>query len=181
MSETLDRIWTGLMSRIRQLFYQLTGVKIIGRCRLGKISIPKNFSRITLQSQCALDDGVTLLVVDSKGKISVGERCYVNRNTMVDASIQITIGNDCAIGPGCYITDHDHGFDFMTPPLKLPLISKPTLIGNNVWIGANSIILKGVTIGDFAVVAAGSVVTKDVPAKTLVLGTPAKPKMNGLS
>ncbi|MGC4020650.1 MAG: acyltransferase [Cyclobacteriaceae bacterium] len=175
----LIRIWKGLINRLRQLKYKALGVKITGHCGLGSISIPRNFNSITLSKACALDDRVTLLSVNEgnqSGKILIGARTYINRNTILDASNTILIGEDCAIGPNCYITDHDHGFDFKQPPLQLPLVSKPTIIGNKVWIGANSLILKGVTIGDCAVIGAGSIVTKDVPAASIALGVPARLK-----
>lgn len=179
MRGIFNRVWYGLLSRIRQVVYQLMGVDVHRPCRLGNISIPTKTKNISLSAYCALDDRVTLLVVMDNGvlgKISIGGRTYINRNTMIDASKEIKIGNDCAIGPNCYITDHDHGFDFINPPLGLPLISKPTVIGNRVWVGANSIVLKGITIGDNAVIGAGSVVTKDVPPSAIVYGNPARIK-----
>lgn len=175
----LIRIWKGTASRIRQLIYRLLGVKILGHCSFSRVSIPKNFGNITIGRHCGLDDRVTLLSVNDNGvpgRILVGERTYINRNTIIDACNLVQIGKNCAIGPNCYITDHDHGFDFKSPPLQLPLRSKPTIIGNNVWVGANSIILKGVSVGDGAVIGAGSIVTKDVSAATIVVGVPAKVK-----
>jgi acetyltransferase-like isoleucine patch superfamily enzyme len=107
-------------------------------------------------------------------KIVIGANTYINRHTFIDAIELITLGQHCAIGPSCYITDHDHGLDLALPPLAQPMVSKPTKIGDRVWIGANVTILKGVTIGNDAVVGAGSVVTKDIPAKAIAVGNPAK-------
>lgn len=174
------RITRGIVSRLRIYFLRLLGVNIKGHIKLGKVSIPANHSCITLGKGVALDDRVTLLSVEGEngesGSITIGQGTYLNRNCMVDASLSIIIGDKSAFGPNCYITDHDHGIDFNSPPLELPLISKPTVIGNNVWVGANSIILKGVTIGDYAVIGAGSIVTKDIPSKSLAFGSPAKVK-----
>ncbi|MCX7593606.1 MAG: acyltransferase, partial [Fischerella sp.] len=83
-------------------------------------------------------------------------------------------GQHCAIGPGCYITDHDHGLDLNCTPLEQPMVAKSTQIGDRVWIGANVTILKGVTIGRDSVIGAGSVVTKDIPAQAIAVGVPAK-------
>ena len=77
------------------------------------------------------------------------------------------------IGPSCYVTDHDHGMSAGQNIALQPLRSAPTRIGNDVWIGAGAIVLKGVTIGDGAVIAAGAVVTKNVPAGAIVAGVPA--------
>lgn len=78
------------------------------------------------------------------------------------------------IGPGCYITDHDHGTE---PGMRInqqSLVTASTTIGDNVWIGANVTILKGVTIENDAIIGAGSVVTKSVLKGQIVAGVPAK-------
>jgi maltose O-acetyltransferase len=104
----------------------------------------------------------------------IGSRTYVNRFTMFDASEDIEVGQDCLIGPFCYLTDHDHG----TAPSGLfseqPLLSSALRIGNNVWIGAGVTVLKGVTIGANAVIGAGAVVTRDVASGAKVAGVPAQ-------
>lgn len=78
------------------------------------------------------------------------------------------------IAPFVYIVDSDHGINLGTPMNLQKNISRPILIGSDVWIGAHSIILSGVKIGDGAVIAAGSVINQDVPANTIVGGVPAK-------
>lgn len=173
----LIRYLKPIASRVRQLAYRLMGVKILGHCSFGCISIPRNFKSITISSQCGLDDRVTLLSVNENnmpGKILIGERTYINRNTIIDACSRIQIGDDCAIGPNCYITDHDHTFSAGKKPLDSPLNSRPTIIKDEVWIGANVVILKGVTIGRRSIVGAGSVVTKSIPENAIAVGNPAK-------
>jgi acetyltransferase-like isoleucine patch superfamily enzyme len=168
----------GVKSRWRNLYYRIMGVKLHGYIWMRQIEIPRNFSEIEIEHDCALDRGITLLCSgESLGhpKIYINAHTYINRNTFLDAILSITIGKHCAIGPGCYITDHDHGQDLSLPPLQQPMIAKPTQIGDRVWIGANVTVLKGVTIGNDAVIGAGSVVTKNVPAGTIVAGVPAKP------
>lgn len=169
-------IW-GLNSRWRNLYYRWQGVKLQGYVLLRDVEIPRNYSDIELEASCALDRGVVLLCSGAPlthSKIWIGAGTYINRNTFIDASQSIIIGRQCAIGPNCYITDHDHQFDGVTPPLEQPLVSKPTKICDRVWIGANVTILKGVTIGNYAVIGAGSVVTKDIPAEAIAVGIPAK-------
>jgi acetyltransferase-like isoleucine patch superfamily enzyme len=173
----LIRFSNAIASRVRQLIYRLMGVRILGHCSFGHISIPRNFKSITISNQCGLDDRVTLLSVDENnvpGKILIGERTYINRNTIIDACSRVQIGDDCAIGPNCYITDHDHTFSAGKRPLNSPLNSRSTIIKNEVWIGANVVILKGVTIGKRSIVGAGSVVTKNIPENAVVVGNPAK-------
>ena len=102
---------------------------------------------------------------------------YLVRPSMLQ-QLSHTIGDNTIIGSGCLITDTD-SHPILAAERNLPgwpnyTKSKPIVIGKNVFIGARSIVLKGVTIGDGAVVGAGSVVTKDVPANTIVAGNPAK-------
>lgn len=102
--------------------------------------------------------------------ISIGEGSFINRNTSILAETSVRIGQYVLVGWDVTITDTDEhdwpGLGTRTAPIQ---------IGDHSWIGARSIILKGVTIGEGAVVAAGSVVTRDVAPYTLVAGSPAKP------
>lgn len=108
--------------------------------------------------------------------VHVGERVYIGHDCLFDRAFpeQITIGDDTAIGDRCTITAH--GCIPTQTPLKeiYPLTVKPVNIGKRVWVMPNVTIIYGVTIGDEAVVATGAVVTKEVPARTLVGGVPAK-------
>lgn len=165
-----------IVMRMRILRLRLLGVKIGRRCWIQKISAPRNPWDIVIGDNSALDEGVILLTTGnriSNARLRIGSGTYVNRFTMFDASEEIVIGNHCMIGPFCYITDHDHGHEKDRPIGEQPLRSAPVVIGNNVWIGAGAIILKGLTIGDGAVIAAGAVVTKDVNVGTKVAGVPA--------
>lgn len=108
--------------------------------------------------------------------VRVGKHVYIGHDCLFDRAFpeHITIGDDTAIGDRCTITAH--GCIPTLTPLKeiYPLTVKPVNIGSRVWIMPNVIIIYGVTIGDEAVVATGAVVTRDVPARTLVAGVPAK-------
>lgn len=167
----------GIKSRWRNIYYRMLGVRLQGYVWMRKIEIPRNYREIEIAAGVALDRGVVLLCAGEETgtiKIRIGAGTYINRNTMLDASHQLEIGVNCAIGPGCYLTDHDHGIDPTLPPLSQPLINAPTRLGNEVWLGAHVVVLKGVTIGDRAVIGAGSVVTKDIPANAIAVGTPAR-------
>ena len=177
MFKLIDRYSIALTSRWRNAYYKMRGVKMLGYSWLQDIEIPRNYQDIEIAESCALDCGVVLLCsgeLSENPKLKIGAKTYINRNTFLDVTKSLTIGQECGIGPGCYITDHDHGLDPTLAPLDQPMLSKATTIGDRVWIGANVIILKGVTIGNDAVIGAGSVVTKNVPAKAIALGVPAK-------
>lgn len=109
------------------------------------------------------------------GRLLMGDKVFINHFTIIDCHHYIDIGNRVLIGPHCYISDFDHG---MAPnrPVAEQAEGKaaPVRIGNGVWLGAGVIVLKGVTVGEDAVVGAGSVVTRDVPAKAIVKGCPAR-------
>lgn len=134
---------------------------------------------------CQFYSGVRL-EIGKKGLLQIGNGTYLNRNTLVVCEKEILIGKDCKIAWDVIIMDSD-----LHPINSNPIVDKPVYIGDDVWIGCRSIILKGVTIGRGAVIAAGSVITKDIPPYTIWGGAPAQyicdvsaeknaPKMNGM-
>lgn len=107
--------------------------------------------------------------------IEVGENFYCNMNCIILDEAKVIFGNNVYIAPGC-------GFYTAEHPLDKNLRNQgyeyafPITIGNNVWIGAQSIIMSGVTIGDNAIIGAGSVVTHDIPSDVVAYGNPCKPR-----
>jgi acetyltransferase-like isoleucine patch superfamily enzyme len=128
--------------------------------------------RLFIGSHSALFDDVILSGV---GEIHIGDRSSIGHNSVLVCRERIQIGNDCMLAAFCYVLDVDHEFRQTGRPIREQgLRIAPVVIGNDVWVGAGTIILRGVTIGDGAVIAAGSVVTRDVPPHTVVAGMPAK-------
>jgi acetyltransferase-like isoleucine patch superfamily enzyme len=111
------------------------------------------------------------LAASEGGLLEIGERTFINAAVSISASRHVQIGSECEIGPGVLIMDND--FHSPSNLSRFPA-SIPVRIGDRVWIGARAIVLKGVTVGDGAVIAAGSVVTSDVPPHKLVAGVPAR-------
>lgn len=107
--------------------------------------------------------------VVSGGKLTVGEG-FINEGCQITCASQVTIGHGCVIARDVVIRDYDGH----TLEKENYAIAAPIAIGNHVWIGNRAMILKGVTIGDGAVIAAGSIVTKDVPPFAVAAGIPAK-------
>ena len=101
----------------------------------------------------------------SKGKIHIGNNVFLNSNVKIVARNRITIGNNTVIAPNVCIYDHDHNWHGQD--MQGEFVSDEIVIGKNIWIGANSVILRGSKIGDGAVIAAGSVVKGMVEAETL--------------
>lgn len=136
----------------------------------GRRPSPKIFNRggqIVVQN-CQFYEGVRLEV--GKGAtLKIGNGTYLNRNTVVVAENRVEIGRDCRISWDVVIMDSDlHAVKGTT------MDNRPVIIEDNVWIGCRCIILKGVTIGTGAIIAAGSVVTKNVPPNMIAAGVPAK-------
>lgn len=96
--------------------------------------------------------------------LSIGRRVFINRNTMLVAHQNISIGSNVTIGPGCYFFDHDH-----KNGNNGEYNSEAIVIDDNVWIGASVVILKGVHIGANSVISAGAVVTKNVPPNSVLI------------
>ncbi len=138
--------------------------------------------------------GGNFIFESEAGKITIGNHSYVGGGTFISRS-SIEIGDNVTIAWGGTMYDHDsHSLDFMKRRKDIDdelsdirgghnfiahkdwsdVKSKPIRICDDAWIGMNVIILKGVTVGEGAVVGAGSVVTKDVPSWTVVAGNPAK-------
>jgi acetyltransferase-like isoleucine patch superfamily enzyme len=167
----------GVKRRLRRLHYRWLGVTFVGKAWIQDIEIPRNHGAIRIGNDVALDRGVVLLAINKKLSapvIEIGECAYVNRSTIIDALERVYIGKNAAIGPGCYITDHDHGFNLGAPVLNQALTSAPTIIEEGAWLGAHVIVLKGVTIGRNSVVGAGSVVSRNIPPETVAIGSPAR-------
>ena len=118
------------------------------------------------------------LVVMKDAHLNLGKNNYINRNSTLVCSQEISLGEHVIIAQNVIIRDSDihHIID---DDKELPN-SAPIHIGNNVWIGTGAIILKGVNIGDGAIIAAGAVVTNDVPEHSVVAGNPAKVIKNNI-
>lgn len=106
-----------------------------------------------------------IIAVRDNATLIIGSGVFVNRNTIILSRQNITIGNRVTIGPNVCIYDHDHdlrngGGGYATDNIS---------IMDNVWIGSNVTILKGVTIGENSVIASGCIVTKNIPANTILI------------
>jgi maltose O-acetyltransferase len=113
------------------------------------------------------------LATGPEGRLEIGERTLINYGTSIAALELVSIGAHCQIGTHVLIMDND--FHRLEPERRHERPdSRPIVIEDNAWVGGRSIILPGVTIGHDSVVGAGSVVTRDVPPRTVVAGNPAR-------
>ncbi len=131
--------------------------------RLGKVSVG---SRVSFRS-----DALPVRIgAGPRGKLSVGDNCFINGGTSIYAGGSIAIGPNCLIGENVTIIDRS----FHQIEEGAEVVTRPVVIGRNVWLANNAVILPGVEIGEHSVVGAGSVVTKSFPARSLVAGNPAR-------
>lgn len=105
--------------------------------------------------------------------ILIGDNFYANHNLTVTDGAKVTIGDNVFIAPNCCITTAEHAIHPDQRKAGIE-VAMPVTIGNNVWIGAGSVILAGVEIGDNTVIGAGSVVTKSIPDNVVAVGVPCK-------
>lgn len=109
------------------------------------------------------------------GTITIGARTEIEAGVHIGAAADLRIGPDTVIASSVTIIDHDHGLpDGRTSVLRMPLTIAPIEIGRGVWIGEKATVLKGVRIGDGAVIGAHAVVTSDVPSGGVAVGVPAR-------
>lgn len=107
------------------------------------------------------------------GEPKIGAGTWIGAFTVIDGSGGLTIGEGCDISSGVHVYTHSSVRRCVSGRRFTEVERRPVVIGDRVFIGANAVVLMGVTIGDEAVVAAGAVVTKDVAARTVVAGVPA--------
>lgn len=143
----------------------LRGKNTFFQSRKGAINIDKNVAIGPNVKICAGFNGI----------IRIDEGVGVYDNTHIDIQDKLEIGKHTLIAPFCYIADYDHNTSMKNKPIiEQGYLRKPIIIGNNVWIGVRSVILKGVKIGDNSIIGAGSVVTRDIPPNSIAVGNPAR-------
>jgi acetyltransferase-like isoleucine patch superfamily enzyme len=142
-------------------------VRLQGRIRAG------GGGRIVLGERVRIT-GATVpveLLAWRRGRIAIGEGTFINYGTSISAHDAVTIGRDCAIGQ--YVIINDNDYHDIVDKHRLPP-SAPVVLEDRVWLGARVIVLKGVRIGHDTVVGAGSVVTSDIPPRSIAVGMPAR-------
>lgn len=154
--------------------FKYHGVEFTGRPNIrGKMPQIENAGRMTVGPKFSILGRMlpAALVTTPTGELDLGYRVHLNHGVVIYSHAKVTIGNYCLIGD--FATIYDTSFHQLEP--SRPVHTAPVTIGNNVWIARGATILPGVTIGDYAVIAADAVVSKDVPPRTVVAGNPAKP------
>lgn len=166
---TLRLAWKVFISRWKLRHCTTTGfpVRVEGRVLIDNAGSLHLGNRVRIRATHVPVELATM----RGGILRIGDKTFINSGVSICAQESVTIGANCAIGNYSLIMDTD--FHVPGDHTKWPA-AQPVIIEDDVWLGARVTVLKGVTIGHGAVVAAGAVVTKDVPPNTLVGGVPAK-------
>lgn len=144
-----------IIDRYRYIFYKLSGIQIKG----------KSF----------IQGPLTIRPIGKSSNIEIGDGTFMNTYIRFGCpKDKIIIGKNCQIGPNVSFETVNHGLTYDEDTKARGVFTKPIIVEDKVWIGCGAIILQGVRIGKGAIVAAGAVVNKDVPEKTVVGGVPAK-------
>jgi acetyltransferase-like isoleucine patch superfamily enzyme len=116
------------------------------------------------------------LTAPAPARIRIGAGTFLNMGVMVAAVARVEIGDYCMLANGCFVTDGNHRFDDPRRPVPWQGFDSkgPTVIGDNAWCGAHVVVTSGVTVGERCVIGANSVVTHDLPPRTIAAGSPAR-------
>ena len=129
------------------------------------------FNNFSLGDFSTVEDFST--VNNGVGDVNIGSNTIIGMGNVIIGPV--TIGNNVMFAQNIVVSGLNHGYeDISIPPSMQKVVTKPIVISDNVWIGANSVITAGVTIGKHSVIGGGSVVTKSVPDYTVVAGNPAR-------
>ena len=171
-----ERVGSLLVRPVRRAYWSLQGMQI------GKGAIFSSLHvtwphQVRIGRNCRIEHDVYFHFdgIYSPGpSIVIGDDCFIGSGCEFNITTGIEIGNKVLIASGCRFVDHNHGIAPGLPMGDQPGTAARISVENETWIGANAVILEGVSIGTGTVVAAGAVVTRPVPANAIVGGVPAK-------
>lgn len=180
-----SRIRTALRAlrrAVRRIERLVPKLRYLGRCwqfdEAGRRGAIEAGVRILGDARIRLGDRVTLrrgVVLAGNGRLTIGSGTTINDGSQISAFDSVQIGADCLFAPRVCVLDIDHRFDSRERPLKQQgYRTAPVVIGDDVWLGANVVVLRGVRIGRGVIVGANSVVTRDLPDFAIAAGAPAR-------
>lgn len=157
-------------------WYFLQGMRVGSNTTLSSIKVTWPH-QVSIGNSCNLEHNIHLKfdgIWKNGPSIIIKDNVFIGTGCEFNIRKQIIVGNDSLIASGCKFIDHDHGVAINELMRKQHGPEQEIIIGNNVWLGCNVVVLKGVHIEDGAVVAAGAVVTKSIPPNEIWGGVPAK-------
>lgn len=167
-----------VFSEFRKIYYRAHGLSIDRTTSLPQCRFTFPY-KVQIGPQCILEpdiyfhhDGIW-----TTGKsIIIGAKVFIGRGCEFNVTKRVSVEDGALIASGCKFVDHDHGYkDIRVPIVEQPISEAEIRIGKGAWLCVNVVVLKGVSIGEGAIVAAGAVVTRDVPPMEIWGGVPARP------
>jgi acetyltransferase-like isoleucine patch superfamily enzyme len=171
-----ERCATLIAGNLRHLYWTAQGMRVGRGTVLPKLMVTWPH-QVSIGKQCRIEHGVYFHydgICRPGPSIVIGDDCFIGSGCEFNIDSGLTIGNHSLIASGTRFVDHNHGTDSAALTAKQKCTSAPIVVGQNVWIGANCVVLAGVEIGEGAVVAAGAIVTKSVVSNSIVAGVPAR-------
>lgn len=163
-----------LGDRMRAAWWRMRGARLGGKSRIGRnCAIMRPWCLVTGE-RVQLERQVYIKITSDAARVELGDEVFIGYGAELDISDSLSLGNHVLIAPGCFITDHHHKRGAHDRIAAQGCESAPVVIEDDVWLGANAIVLPGIRIGAGAIVGAGAVVTHDVEAMSIVAGVPAR-------
>lgn len=165
--------WRGRLLAIRYKNFPRRAI-IKGNCKF------RNLKLVSAKDGLVICDNVEICLNQADRSITpqlvIGKNVSIGRHTIIGCSNIIILEDDVRLAPHCHITDRNHRYDIIDTPIwRQPVVMPgPTIIKSQTWLGFGVQVMPGVTIGRHCVIAAGSVVTKDIPDYSVAAGAPAK-------
>lgn len=170
----LGAYWAVATGRLRAMAWRWRGARLGQRTKVAARCIVLRPWTLVVGARAELEPDVYIKVTSDGARLTIGNDVFVGRGVEFDISCALTVGNDVLIAPGCFVTDHFHRHAAAATIASQGCEEKPVAIGDDVWLGANVVVLAGVTIGRGAIVGAGAVVNRDVEPMAVVAGVPAR-------
>ncbi len=160
--------------RLRSTVHRTFGATIDAKTTMGRHVRIDRPSGVRVGARVTFEADVWMKLVSDQATVAVGDFTFVGRGTEFDVTESVVVGSHVLIGPGVFITDHNHGIEHGLRVDEQICAGGPVVIGDDVWLGAGVVILPGVTVGQGAVIGAGAVVTRDIPDWSVCAGVPAR-------
>jgi acetyltransferase-like isoleucine patch superfamily enzyme len=175
MPTLIDKLRYVAPAVVRARWYLRDADRVGVRARVWGSPVIRNRGTLLIGDQVRIVSTLATveLAVDDGGTLSIGDGVYINYGCSIGATLSVKIGARCSIGS--HVTMIDNDFHTLDPDRRDEYPpSKPIVLEDRVWLGVRVVVLRGVTIGEGSVVGAGSVVTRDIPPRSLAVGLPAK-------
>jgi acetyltransferase-like isoleucine patch superfamily enzyme len=167
----LIRYWRFVRFRIAHPHIVVLGLLFLDRGVT--ITARRGYGRLVLEGFTHIGAGTAIRC--HEGTMRIGAKCVIGRNVSINGYLDVDIGATTMIADNVYIADFDHRFDAIDIPIKdQGIVQSRVQIGRDVWLGTKTTVVRGVLIGDGAVIGANAVVTRDIPALGVAVGIPAR-------